>query len=224
MRNRPVPHPSLFATSLNSSLSFAGTRSRNSSRYLPIDSTSWRHATGSTESSVSSVAPSMFRPLTSRSCRAAGSRSAFPSRRRSAVAAVDDPAQHAQVVAESRPQELAVLVLAEPVDVEDLRQSSRPAFEPQPVRQVVGEVVAAERLHRHRVTAHDADLAGGRGRGLRRHAGADHHAVRPVAGFVHQRRDFARRPPNRIAEIGTPCGCSAMVRVARILLRGDGEA
>ena len=37
-----------------------------------------------------------------------------------AFAAVDHPAQHAQVVAEPRPQELAILVLAEPVHVEHL--------------------------------------------------------------------------------------------------------
>ena len=39
-----------------------------------------------------------------------------------AVAAADHPLEHAQVVAEARPQELAVVALAEPVDVEDLRQ------------------------------------------------------------------------------------------------------
>src|SRR5262245_33879662 len=39
-----------------------------------------------------------------------------------ALHALDHPLQHAQVVAEARPQELAVVALAEPVDVEDLRQ------------------------------------------------------------------------------------------------------
>ncbi len=38
------------------------------------------------------------------------------------VTAVDYPAQHSQILAEAGPQELAVLVLAEPVDVEDFRQ------------------------------------------------------------------------------------------------------
>jgi hypothetical protein len=37
------------------------------------------------------------------------------------------PLQHAAVLAEARPQELAVGVLAEPVDVEDLRAAWRPA-------------------------------------------------------------------------------------------------
>ena len=39
-----------------------------------------------------------------------------------AVAAAEDPLEHARVLAEPGPQELAVVVLAEPVDVEDLRQ------------------------------------------------------------------------------------------------------
>ena len=39
-----------------------------------------------------------------------------------AVAAAEDPLEHARVLAEAGPQELAVVVLAEPVDVEDLRQ------------------------------------------------------------------------------------------------------
>src|SRR5436189_5001 len=36
-------------------------------------------------------------------------------------AALDDPGQHPRVLAETGPQELAVVVLAEPVDVEDAR-------------------------------------------------------------------------------------------------------
>ena len=39
-----------------------------------------------------------------------------------AAHAVDDPLEDAHVLAEARPEELAVLVLAEPVDVEDARR------------------------------------------------------------------------------------------------------
>jgi hypothetical protein len=39
-----------------------------------------------------------------------------------AAHALDDPLEHAHVLAEARPQELAVLVLAEPVDAEDARR------------------------------------------------------------------------------------------------------
>ena len=45
-----------------------------------------------------------------------------------ALAAAEDPRQHAAVLAEARPQELAVVVLAEPVDVEELRQLRRVAL------------------------------------------------------------------------------------------------
>ena len=65
------------------------------------------------------------------------------------------------------------------------------AGERQPVRPVVAEVVAAERLHRHRVATHDAHLSDRRGRGFGRHAGAHEHAVGPVARLVHERRHFA---------------------------------
>jgi hypothetical protein len=37
-------------------------------------------------------------------------------------ASSEDPFQYAQVLAEARPDELAVLVAAEPVDLEDLRR------------------------------------------------------------------------------------------------------
>ena len=39
-----------------------------------------------------------------------------------ALDALDDPLEHPAVLAEARPQEAAVVVAAEPVDVEDLRQ------------------------------------------------------------------------------------------------------
>ena len=41
---------------------------------------------------------------------------------RAALAALDDPFQHAHVLAEARPDELAVRVAAEPVDAENLRR------------------------------------------------------------------------------------------------------
>ena len=56
-----------------------------------------------------------------------------------AVAAAEDPLQHAAVLAEAGPQELAVVVLAEPVDVEDLRQLRGVGLraDREPVREVV---------------------------------------------------------------------------------------
>ena len=79
----------------------------------------------------------------------------------------------------------------------------------EPVLEVVGHVVAAERQHRHRVEAQLADLAGGRGGRLRRHRRAEERRRAPsrrprspAASTV------ARRPPNRKASIGTPAGSS----------------
>ena len=65
-----------------------------------------------------------------------------------------DPVDDAHVLAEARPQELALLVQAEPVDVEDLGHVPAGLVHVQPVLQVVAEVVAEERPHRHRVV-HD---------------------------------------------------------------------
>ncbi len=102
-------------------------------------------------------------------------------------ATLDDPLQYAQVFAEARPQEFAVVVLAEPVDVENLGQVLGALGEGQPVCPVVGEVVATERLHRHRVAAHDADFADHGGRGLRCGAGTDQYAVFPALCLVDER-------------------------------------
>src|SRR5665213_1928374 len=71
----------------------------------------------------------------------------------------EDPRQHPGVLAEAGPHELAGVVLAEPVDVEDLRHLG--AFTPadgQPVVEVVAHVISAERQHRHRIEAQLADL------------------------------------------------------------------
>ena len=106
-----------------------------------------------------------------------------------AVAAAEDPLEHAAVLAEAGPEELAVVVLAEPVDEEDPRQLRRVASRAdlQPVAEVVGHVVAAEGQHRHRVEAQLADLAGRRGGRLRGHRRAEEDAVLPVEGLGDQR-------------------------------------
>ena len=77
-----------------------------------------------------------------------------------AVDALDDPLQHAAVLAEARPQEAAVVVAAEPVDVEDARHLRGVVLlaHVDPVAEVVTGVVADERQHRHRVAADHADL------------------------------------------------------------------
>src|SRR2546421_124117 len=111
-------------------------------------------------------------------------------RRRAAVEPLEDPLEYPRVLAEPGPQEPAVIAAPEPVDVEDLRQLGGVAVGTlahlDPVREVVAAVVPDERQHRHRIAAHDADLADrGRG-GLRGEGGAEVHAVHPVARLCHQ--------------------------------------
>src|SRR5581483_4986598 len=70
---------------------------------------------------------------------------------RPAMATLDDPAQDPHVLAEAGPGETAPLVGAEPVDGED---PGRPCYGPahvEPVPEVIGYVIAAERQHRERV-------------------------------------------------------------------------
>src|SRR6266702_3709085 len=88
-----------------------------------------------------------------------------PGRGRGTGQPLDDPFQHPDVLAEARPDELALRVLAEPVDVEQPRQLGRVGLlaEREPVREVVTHVVAAERQHGERVVAQLADPALGRG-------------------------------------------------------------
>ena len=152
------------------------------------------------------VEPGRCRSRPRRPAARARSRSRSPPprpRRRRKIQASD-----AGVLAEAGPQELAVVVLAEPVDVEDPRQLGALApADLEPVGEVVGHVVAAERQHRHRVEAELADVPGWprrssprtwSSRGTRR---APSRGPRSTSGTT-----VARRPPNSIASIGTPPG------------------
>ena len=74
-----------------------------------------------------------------------------------ALAALDDPVEDTHIVAEARPDEVAVLVLLEPVNVEDLRSlvtEDLAHFEP--VSPVVTNIVADEGLHSHRIVTENA--------------------------------------------------------------------
>jgi hypothetical protein len=70
---------------------------------------------------------------------------------------VEDPLQNAHVLAEPRPDELAVGILSEPVHVENPRRLTEVPLHVDPVAEVVAHVVATERQHRHRVTSHFPD-------------------------------------------------------------------
>src|SRR3546814_6357894 len=70
--------------------------------------------------------------------------------------ATDDPLEHAAVVAEPGPEELAVVALAEPVDPVELGELGALALaDVEPVLEVVAHVVAAERQHGEGVEAQD---------------------------------------------------------------------
>ena len=102
-----------------------------------------------------------------------------------AIAAFHDPVDDAHVFAESGPEEFSVLVLAEPVHMEEARQVGEVAAHLEPVTEVLAHVVAAEWQHRHRIAADLADLAEGGGGGFRSHRRAEVHAMTPVEGLKY---------------------------------------
>ena len=100
----------------------------------------------------------------------------------------EHPLENTRVLRETGPQERIVVVTAEPVDVEDLRQLG--AFglaDVQPVLEVVTDVVADERTHGHGVAADNADLAFSGGGLFGGQDRAHEHTVLPVVRFGHQR-------------------------------------
>ena len=123
---------------------------------------------------------------------------------------VEHPRQHPAVVAEAGPQELAVGVLAEPVDVEDLRQlGARPG----------GRSRASGSSSRPCCSRRTAAWRTGRGAGCRprrRPRRSSRSAMieprnTPCSqskASVTSGTTVARRPPKRMAEIGTPLGSS----------------
>src|SRR6185437_10665086 len=104
-----------------------------------------------------------------------------------AMDTVDDPLEHAHVLAEAGPEEFTLLVLAEPVDVEDTRRGGEIALHAQPVTEVVAHMVAAEGKHRHGVAADFAYCPSGGSGGFAAHGGSDVDARRPVEGLVDKR-------------------------------------
>ena len=108
-----------------------------------------------------------------------------------AVDTVADPLENAAVVAEAGPHEATVVALAEPVDEVDLRKLrsvGAGTLHLEPVLEVVGDVVAEERKHRHRIAADLTDLIGDNGsRNLGTGGGTHKYAVSPALSLVYQR-------------------------------------
>ncbi|OPZ96483.1 MAG: hypothetical protein BWY71_01916 [Planctomycetes bacterium ADurb.Bin412] len=104
-----------------------------------------------------------------------------------AAAPGQNPLQNAEVFPKTGPEVAIVLVLTEPVDMENLRLPAHPHAHPQPMLEVVRHIVAAERQHGHRVAPDFALLAVLSGGPFAGHRRADIHTVRPVVGLINQR-------------------------------------
>uniref|UniRef100_A0A8W7PAT9 Uncharacterized protein n=1 Tax=Anopheles coluzzii TaxID=1518534 RepID=A0A8W7PAT9_ANOCL len=112
---------------------------------------------------------------------------------------VQDPLQYAAVLAESGPQELAVRILAEPVDMEDLGRMATgrtgPLLHAQPPKN--GRIANGSFMMTLALCSAAAVLS------LRidepTNTPCDHELASYTSGTP-----WGRRPPNRMAEIGTP--------------------
>ncbi len=104
-----------------------------------------------------------------------------------AVDAVDDPLEDPHVLAEAGPEVPAIGSFAEPVHSEDPGRIGKLPADVEPVIEVVGHVVAAERQHGHGVAANRADIAGGGGRRFRTHRRGEKNPVAPAKSLVNQR-------------------------------------
>ena len=141
-----------------------------------------------------------------------------------AFRALDDPAQHAEVLAESRPEKSAALVTLEPIDAENFRRIGHLLAHRQPMAPIVAHVVAAERQHRHRIAPHHTDRAGSCRGGLGRQSRAEKSAVLPIERLVDQRNQLlpARAEKNRADRHAF--GLFPFRRIGRALFDRDREA
>src|SRR6516164_9525914 len=72
--------------------------------------------------------------------------------------AIGNPLQDPHILAVARPDECAISILAEPVDQEGFRWMGKPAVHPEPVTDVIRDVVATEGQHRHRIATNNTYL------------------------------------------------------------------
>src|SRR5206468_8828084 len=86
-----------------------------------------------------------------------------------AATTVKDPLEHAHVLTETRPDELAVGVLPEPVDAEYPRRLRHRLAHREPMAEIIADVIAAKGEHRKGIATHFADSAGRGGSRLGAH-------------------------------------------------------
>ena len=106
--------------------------------------------------------------------------------RGAAVGTVDNPLKNAHIFAEAGPDEITLVIFAEPVDVEDSRSFGQLLAHIEPVAEVCTHVIAAERQHGHGITPNFANRTAGRRSGFGTHGGANVYAGRPVECLVDQ--------------------------------------
>ena len=201
----------------------AGRSSPNFARNSFICGSCSRSASRSTSQHAARSSSDMSRPVGVDRARPSGTRpNGVSSRARpSPSQRLEDPLRARGCSRRSRATGSAPLrLLAEPVDVEDLRQlrafASRRC---QPVREVVGHVVAAERQHRERVEAQLADAARGRRRLSELIVAPRNTPCSQSSASVTSGTTVERRPPKSIASTGDALGVLPLRRDRRILRR-----
>ena len=106
-------------------------------------------------------------------------------------AAIDDPFEHPHVLAETWPEKFSVCAFAKPVHVKNERRIGEALPDLEPMPEVIADVVAAKRQHRHRIAPNLANRSG-RGRGcFRSHRRADVNPLLPVERLKHERHRIA---------------------------------
>ena len=134
-----------------------------------------------------------------------------------------DPLEYAQVLTDTRPDELPVGVLPEPVDAADPRRLRYRLAHREPIAKIIADVIAAKRQHREGIAAHFADGAGRGGSRLGAHRRGLINAFLPGAGFDHEwhgirtsgtENECGNRHARRVIPFGIERGT---------LRRGDGE-
>ena len=135
---------------------------------------------------------------------------------------IGDPLQHPDIFAESGPQEFSVGILAEPIHVENFRRVFNFRAHVQPVLEIIGHVVAAERDHGHRIATRNSHGAGGGSSRFRCHGSSKENAVIPVPRFVDQGRQLGPASAENNRGNGNSFGVFPMRRNRGRLVSRDG--
>src|SRR5262249_18450870 len=104
-----------------------------------------------------------------------------------ASASIDDPFKDPHILTKTGPQKFIGSTLSEPVYMKNLRRFSESFAHLQPMAKVIPHVVAAERQHSHRITAHLANCPDRRRCHFGSHCCANVNSVDPVECLKDQR-------------------------------------